>query len=79
LQLRAPYYYEVLPELHKVMDDCLIGIHHLPPSKADGYLNVNAEQRERYSSQSSKLWEELEMKLPKDIVANIRKEFKYGL
>ena len=79
LQMRAPYYYVIMPQLCYTMANALVGLHSLPPTKADGYVTVKESLRELYSAQSLRLWEEIERRVGKDVIANIRKDFKYGV
>jgi hypothetical protein len=76
--LRTPKFYAILPQAILTMDDAVVGLFSEPPTKADNYAAVSEELRERYAEQSQWLWDEFERQLPKDILANIRKEFKYG-
>ena len=79
LQMRAPYYYVVMPQLCYTMSNALVGLQAVPPTKEDGYVAVKDSLRELYAAQSLRLWEELERKVGKEAIANIRKEFKYGI
>jgi hypothetical protein len=78
LHNRTANFYAILPELQYCMSNALVGLNQVPPSKSDGFLSVKDFLRELYAAQSLQLWEELERKLPKESVASIRKEFKYG-
>jgi len=78
LERRAAQFFAILPELQYCMANAMVGLNTVPPTKEDGYVGVKEGMRELYANQSLKLWTELERKLPKDSIANIRKEFKYG-
>ena len=79
LKCRAPWYYAVLSEVIRTLEEASIGNHHAPPSKADGYQNVPVEFRDKYVLHAQELYDYLESKVGKDIMANIRKSFKYGM
>ena len=79
LHLRAPFYYAIMPDVIRTLEDSLIGKHHVPPNLQDGFLAVNPAVRGQYITQALRLWEELELKVPKDVIANIRKTFSYGV
>lgn len=79
LSMRTPMFYALLPELLFCAENAQAGIFEAPPSKLNGYVGVSEPMRETYADQSLKLWEEIERRAPKDVIANIRKQFKYGL
>lgn len=79
LHLRAPFFYAIMPDVIRIMEDSLIGKHHMPPTIQDGFAGVNPVVRSQYTVQAQRLWEEIEHKVPKDIIANIRKSFTYGI
>jgi hypothetical protein len=78
---RAPWFYTILPEVFRTLEEPRIENHHKPPSKADGYVyaGVQVQFREIYNLQAQELYDQMEAKFPKEITANIRKQFKYGL
>jgi hypothetical protein len=76
---RAPWLYAVFPELIRILDESRIGNHHKPPTKLDGFAGVPAEVKETYLLQAQELYDQLDSKVPKEIMANIRKPFKYGM
>ena len=79
LKGRAPWYYTILPQLVRIMAESKIGNHFLPPNKKDGYLGCNLDYRTMYGQQSQELYDYLEIHIPREVMANIRKPFKYGL
>jgi hypothetical protein len=79
LNNRTRNFFAILPELQLCMSNAMVGLQKVPPSKVNGYVDVKDVLRDLYAAQSLKLYEELERKLPKETVASIRKEFKYGV
>lgn len=78
LNLRAPFYYAIMPELIKTMADAMLGRYHKPPSKADGYATVNVLYRDAYDRMAQTIYDEFESKLPQEILLDVRKEFRFG-
>jgi hypothetical protein len=76
---RAPWYYTIMPYVIRIMGEAKIGNHFVPPSKANGYAGCPMEFRERYAQHAQDLYDYLEIHVPKEVMANIRKTFKYGL
>ena len=76
---RAPWYFTILPHVIRIMSESKIGNHFLPPNKSDGFSGVPNEFRSRYTIHAQELYDYLEIHVSKEIMANIRKPFKYGL
>ena len=79
MHMRTPQYYAILPSLQYIMANAKVGLYFEPPNIGDAYVNVASDVRGTYLPQSAKLYEELERKLRKDVLENIRKEFKFGM
>jgi hypothetical protein len=76
---RAPWYYTILPYTIRIMAESKIGNHFLPPNKADRFTGCPREFRDKYVMHAAELYDYLEIHVSKEIMANIRKPFKYGL
>jgi hypothetical protein len=79
IKSRSPWYYAILPEIIRILDISRIGGHYLPPSKADDYSSVASEYKDVYALQATDLYNYLDNKVSKEIMANLRKPFKYGM
>jgi hypothetical protein len=79
LKGRAPWFYTIFPDTLRTLEESRIGNHHEPPTKKDGYSAVPVEFRDHYNLQAQELYDTLDGKVPKEIMANIRKPFKYGM
>jgi hypothetical protein len=79
IKSRSPWYYAILPELIRILDISRIGGHYLPPSKVDDYSSVDSAYRSVYALQATDLYNYLDLKVSKEIMANIHKPFKYGM
>jgi len=78
LRPRAAQYGVLLHEIIKVCEFSKLGLYYEPPNKKDGFAGVDAKISGRHEAQSRRIWEELELKMPKDIMLDIRTEFTVG-
>ena len=81
LKFRSPEYYALLPYLFRISDDfdAVEGVFYKPPDKATEYLEVDVRLRHRYSQQAKALYDELALKLPKDVMTKVLATFNYGV
>ena len=75
---RASRFGVIMHEMDRVMAMSKIGQYYVPPNKKDGFASVDSKIRTRHQAQSLHLWDELVQNMPKDIMLDIRTEFKYG-
>ena len=73
-------FWMVIPACRRAISDFnpITGTYFKPPSKDDGYSDVEADGREMYAQQAQNLWDRLEKVIPASVITKVKSTFAVG-